>query len=77
MAHLINKESKSLLCCYPVFRHNEDLANAANRGYSKIMISTVDNDVLVLDAAAVQQLAITELWLVFTLGKTFIYLSAH
>ncbi len=41
------------------------------------MIRTVDSDVLVLDIAAVQQLSIGELWLVFGSSKSLRYLPAR
>ena len=57
-----------------IFLH---VADAANHGYGKVMIRTVDSDVLVLAIAAVQQLSIDELWLAFASGKSFRYLPAH
>lgn len=47
---------------------------AANCGYGKVMVQTVDSDVLVLAIAAVQQLSIDELWVA---RKSFRYLPAH
>jgi len=57
-----------------IFLHVSD---AANHGYCKVMIRTVDSDVLVLAIAAVQQLKIDELWVAFASGKSFRYLPAH
>ena len=57
-----------------IFLH---VLDAANHGYCKVMIRTVDSDVLVLAIAAVQQLKIDELWVAFASGKSFRYLPAH
>ncbi len=57
-----------------IFLHVSD---ATNHGYRKLMIRTVDSDVLVLAIAAVQQLTIDELWVAFGTGKSFRYLPAH
>ena len=57
-----------------IFLH---VADAVNHGYSKVIIQIVDSDVLVLAIAAVQQLAMDELWVAFASGKSFRYLPAH
>ena len=57
-----------------IFLHVSD---AVNHGYSKVMIRTVDSDVLVLAIAAAHQLNIDKLWVAFASGKTFRYLPAH
>jgi len=54
-----------------IFLHVSD---AAKHGYRKVMIHTVDSDVLVLAIAAIQQLSIDELWVGFASGKSFRYL---
>ena len=46
-------------------------------GYGRVMVRTVDSDVLVLAIAAVQQLSIDELWIAFGSGKSLRYLPAH
>ena len=51
--------------------------DATNHGYHKVMIRTVDSDVLVLAIAATQQLNIEELWIAFASGKSFRYPPAH
>ena len=53
------------------------VSDAVNHGYGRVMIRTVDSDVLVLAIAAVQQFSINELWLAFGSGKSLRYLSAH
>ena len=53
------------------------VSDAANHGYSKVMIRTVDSDVLVLAIAAVNEAHIDELWVAFATGKSFRYLPAH
>lgn len=51
--------------------------DATNHGCRRVMIRTVDTDVLVLAISALQQLSIDELWVAFASGKTFRYLPAH
>ncbi len=51
------------------------VSDAVNHGHSKVMIRTVDFDVLVLAIAAVQQLIVDELWIAFSSGKSFRYSS--
>ena len=53
------------------------LLDATIHGHTKVMIRTVDSDVLVLAIAAVQQIGIYELRIAFSTGKHFRYLSAH
>ena len=57
-----------------IFLHVSD---AANHGYAKVMIRTVDSDVLVLAITAVQQLSVDEIWVALASGKSFRYLPAH
>jgi hypothetical protein len=57
-----------------IFLHVSD---ATKHGYRKVLIRTVDSDVLVLGIAAVQQLSIDELWVGFASGKSFRYLPTH
>ncbi|KAG7163773.1 hypothetical protein Hamer_G003026 [Homarus americanus] len=51
--------------------------NAVKHGYFKVIIRTVDTDVLVLAIAAFHLLNITELWVAFATGKCFTYLPVH
>ena len=54
------------------------VAHAARNGHHKIMIQTVDTDVVVLAVAVAQTLQPEdELWLAFGTGKNFRYLAAH
>ena len=54
------------------------VAHAARNGHHKIMIHTVDTDVVVLAVAVAQKLqAEDELWLAFRTGKNFRYLAAN
>ena len=53
------------------------VSDAVNHCYGRVMIRTVDSDVLVLAIAAVQHLSINELWLAFDSGKSLRYLPAH
>ena len=55
-----------------------DAAHAAQHGHSRILIRTVDTDVVVLAVMVAQRLpAEDEVWLVFGTGKSFRYLAAH
>ena len=49
-----------------IFVHVSD---AVNQGHSRVMIRTVDSDVLVLAIAAVQHLTIDKLWIAFSSVK--------
>ena len=52
--------------------------HAAHHGHDKLLIRTVDTDVVVLAVSMVQSLgAQVELWLAFGIGKQFQYLAAH
>ena len=53
------------------------VSDSVMHGYHKVMIRTVDSDVLVLAVLAVQQLNIDELWIAFSSGKYFMYLPAY
>ena len=53
-------------------------SHAANHGHHKILIKTVDTDVVVLAVSVAQGLQPEdELWLAFGTGKSFRYLAAH
>ena len=51
--------------------------HAISKGYNKIMIRTVDTDVVVLAVAHVRMLDVQELWVSFGVGKHHRYLPAH
>ena len=52
--------------------------HAAHHGHDKLLVRTVDTDVVVLAVSVVQCLdAQVELWLAFGTGKHFRYLPAH
>ena len=54
------------------------LSHATNHGHHKILIKTVDTDVVVLAVSVAQGLLPEdELWLAFGTGKSFRYLAAH
>ena len=54
------------------------VSHAANHGHQKILIKTVDTDVLVLAVSVAHGLLPEdELWLAFGTGKCFRYLAAH
>ncbi len=44
--------------------------DAARQGYSKVLIRTVDTDVIVLAVTAAGRLGIEDLWVAFGTGKT-------
>ena len=52
-------------------------ADAARRGYTKVMVRTVDTDVVVIAVAKFQYLSLSELWIEFGIGKHLKYLPAH
>jgi len=51
-------------------------ADAAHRGNDRILITTVDADVVVLAVAATQRLSV-KIWLAFGTGKSLRFISAH
>ena len=52
--------------------------HAALHGYDKVLVRTVDTDVVVLAVSVVQYLGTpAELWLAFGTGKHFCYLAVH
>ena len=53
------------------------LADAVHDGFQKILLRTVDTDVVVLAMAATTKLKIKELWVAFGTGKHFRYIPAH
>ena len=52
-------------------------ADAAKSGFQKIMIRTVDTDVVVIAISAFQDLEVTELWVAFGTGKHLRYVPVH
>lgn len=58
-----------------IFIHIKD---ASIKGYTKIMIRTVDTDVVVLAVYAMQQIhRLTEMWILFGVGKKTRYIPIH
>ena len=57
-----------------IFVHMKD---AVNHGLSRVLIRTVDTDVVALAVTAVVQTDVKELWVAFGTGKKFRYISAH
>ena len=51
--------------------------HAAEDGHTKIMIRTVDTDVVVLAISHVQNIPVYELWIAFRVGKHYRYIAAH
>ena len=52
-------------------------ADAAARGMNRIVIKTVDTDVVVLAVANKQHMRCEELWIAFGSGKHFRYIATH
>ena len=52
-------------------------ADAASRGHKKMIVRTVDTDVVVLAVSVFEQLGIDELWLDFGVGKHRKYIASH
>ena len=54
------------------------IADAAERGFSKILVRTLDTDVVVLAVATVTvlQLGMIEIWIAFGTGKDLRYVPA-
>ena len=58
-----------------IFIHVRD---AAIKGYSKILLRTVDTDVVVLAVYAMQEIReLTEMWILFGVGKKSRYIPIH
>ena len=53
------------------------LADAGQQGLKRVMIRTVDTDVVVLAIALRDQLLVNEVWLAFGVGKNFRYIPVH
>ena len=51
--------------------------HASARGLKKVLIRTVDTDVVVLAIAYAKQLELQELWIAFGVGNHFRYLPIH
>ncbi len=53
------------------------VADAINNGYNKILIRSVDTDVVVLAVVAAVKLDLEELWVAFGTAKSFRHIPAH
>ena len=53
------------------------MADAVNKGYKKILIRTVDTEVVVLAVAAAVKVDSEELWIAFGTAKNFRHIPAH
>ena len=47
------------------------LADAAYQGFQKILLRTVDTDVVILAVAAVAKIEVQEVWVAFGTGQNF------
>ena len=52
-------------------------SDCARQGVDKIMLRTVDTDVVVLAISTFSRLAISEMWIAFGVGKQFRYIAIH
>ena len=52
-------------------------SDVVKQGLKRIVLKTVDTDVVVLAVAAVPRLHNTQLWLAFGVGQHFRYIPAH
>ena len=52
-------------------------ADCAKHGHTRIMLRTVDTDVIVIAIAMFQHVALAELWIAFGMGKYFRYIPVH
>ena len=50
---------------------------ASQCGYRRVMIRTIDTDVVVLAVSKMQDIVVDELWIAFGTGKHFRYLAIH
>ena len=51
--------------------------DSARKGSQKLLIRTVDTDILVLEIAYAERLGVQKLWTAFGTKKKFRYLAAH
>ena len=79
---LFNDERNDITNLAPCGHEDVDIrlllhvADTANQGFTKVMVRTVDTDV-VISVAAFQQIQLSELWVAFGNGKHFRYLPVH
>ena len=52
-------------------------SDCASNGHGKLMVRTVDTDVVVLSVANFSSLNIVEMWIAFGVGKQFRYIAIH
>ena len=52
-------------------------ADAARRGYTHVIVRTVDTDVVVIVVAKFQYIFLSKLWIEFGVGKYLKYLPVH
>ena len=58
-------------------RLNFHVSDCARHGADKIIICTVDTDVVVLDVSNFRRLGISEMWISFGVGKLYRYIPIH
>ena len=53
------------------------VVDCAKHGYRRVMLRTVDTDVIVIAIGMYQQMNVTELWIEFGTGKFHRYVAVH
>ena len=53
------------------------IADMSAKGYKRVMIRTVDTDVLILATAVYTKISVNELWVAFGAGKNIRYIAVH
>ena len=53
------------------------MTDAVKKGFHKILLCTVDTDVVIVAVAAASKLDIQELWVAFGTAKKFRYIPVH
>ena len=82
-AVVCNRETDDTSSLSPCNREEADTrlllhaADAAKNGLKKIMLRTVDTDVVVIAVSTFRDLGLSELWIAFGVGKHFCYIAAH
>lgn len=53
------------------------VADVANKGTKKVIVRTVDSDVVILAVAVFQKVKLEEMWIAFGAGSHFCYIGIH
>ncbi|KAG7178201.1 hypothetical protein Hamer_G004002 [Homarus americanus] len=77
LSKLVLPDLASIAPCNHEEADSRMLLHASQQGHHKILIQTVDTDIVVLVVSVVQGVHQDELWLAFGTGNSFRYLAAH